>query len=248
VKRWYYQYFDSSSIAGASALHFTTEQERQKASRLSIPTNTYVVPIPYLVPASIADATDRDRSTLLFIGRLHPVKGLETLLRAFSVVRRQLPSARLVIAGSGESAYERSLHNQVNSLSLDKDVTFVGFVEAEAKERLLNTASALVLPSYQENFGIAAVEAMASGLPVIVTYDVDLWPDVESYHAGLVVKRDVDSLANAMFTILKDPHLRGTMGHNGSKLVRELYNHAAVGRNLLDLYDSVRKRERCVPA
>lgn len=238
LKRTYYALLESRNVAGAAALHFTAKQEWEKASRLRLPPRARIIPLPYTGPARTFERNDGEQ-TFLALGRLHPVKGLEMLLQAFSSIRQRLPEARLVIAGSGEPRYEAGLRRLANDLGLSGRVEFAGFVAGEEKQRLLERATVFVMPSYQENFGMAAVEAMAAGLPVILTKGVDLWPDVESYEAGLVVDHDAGALAAAMERAIGDAALRAAMGRNGAALVKAHYSHEVVGRALIDMYRDV---------
>ena len=240
-KRAYYALVESQTVAGAAALHFTTEKEREKASRLKLPPHAMVIPLPYEAPPSRFEA-DRREPVYLFLGRLDPVKGLELLLRAFALIRQSRPDARLVIAGSGDPRYERHLRRLADELGMHAHVQFTGHVTGEEKEHLLKSAAVFVLPSYQENFGVAAVEAMAAQLPVIVTRGVDLWPDVESHQAGIVVEHDLKQLASAMTRLLEEGKLRAAMGQNGAALVRNRYAPSVVGPELVDMYRGVVRR------
>ena len=243
VKRLYYGLIDSRTVRGAACLHFTTQQELTKASRLGFRTRTRVIPIPYERTGQVQRSPGGEPA-ILFLGRLDPVKGLDVLLPAFAQVRREVPDARLVIAGSGTKSYEAQLKQRVSQLGLTGSVEFPGFVEGAQKEALLERAALFVLPSHQENFGLAAVEAMAVGLPVIVTKGVDLWPEVQQADAGLAVEQDVAQLAPAMTRLLRDPEARQRMGRNGAALVRDKFSYQAVGRVLLEMYTEAVEERR----
>ena len=235
LKRLYYTLVDSKTISGAAVLHFTTEQELVKASRLGLTTRTKVVPIPF-AGTNGQGGPGRDVHTLLFVGRLHPVKGLETLLPALAKVKEELIGVKLVIAGSGPKGYERSLRQLATHLGVTDAVQFAGFVEGSHKDALLQRAAVFVLPSHQENFSLAAVEAMAAGLPVVVTKGCDLWPEVEKGAAGLVVEQDVEHLAGALVHLLRDDAARRTMGEKGVELVKHRFSHQVVGEALVTMY------------
>jgi glycosyltransferase involved in cell wall biosynthesis len=235
LKRVYFRFIDRATIRGAAAVHFTAPQEAAKAARLGFTTPCEVVSLPFSAsrPDTALPVAGQD---VLFLSRLHPKKGLDLLLSAFAQVVAAEPAARLVIAGSGDPAYEASLRNATNRLGLAKAVTFRGFVEGAQKHELLNSAAVFVLPSHEENFGVAVVEALASQVPVVITRGVDLWPDVMRYESGVVVDTNPAELAQAMLFVLRDPALRRRMAANASRQVRELYAYREVGTGLLDMY------------
>jgi glycosyltransferase involved in cell wall biosynthesis len=237
LKRLYFRLLDMRALRHACAIQFTTSQEFRKTDRLRLATRNVVVPIPYDL-INIRQSKASEDPTILFLSRLHPVKGLELLLQAISVVRATLPSVRLVVAGAGDAGYESSVRARARKLQLDDVVTFAGFVEGAAKEALFEKASVFALLSHQENFGVAVAEALARGIPVIITEGVDLADDVRAYQSGYVVNRDVGHVANALVKLLSDALLRRTMGANGRRQVAELYAPSKVGLQLESLYRS----------
>jgi len=235
LKRAYFRSIESASLNGAAAIHCTTDQEREQVAELGTTTPIQVIPHPY-ERVDYEDDFERDPNLILFLSRLDPMKGLELLLEAFANIRSAHPSARLVIAGSGDEAYEEKLRREVRELGIEKSADFVGFVEGTQKKRLLKQASIFALPSYRENFGIAAVEAMDAGAPVVVTTEVDTHPEIAEREAGIVIRPEVEQLAEALDTLLRDNTRRKEMGQNGQMLVEEEYDPKMVGEQVLDLY------------
>jgi len=182
-----------------------------------------------------------DSGLVLFLSRLDPMKGTDLLIQAFSEIRDDYPEAQLVVAGSGENSYEQKLRKQVRALGLEGVAKFPGFVEGVQKEKLLKSASVFVLPSHRENFGIAAVEAMDVGLPVIVTREVDTYPEIDRYEAGIVIEPDAGELAEALDTLLSDQERCEKMGEQGQRLVKQEYAPEKVGSKLLDLYHEAQR-------
>jgi glycosyltransferase involved in cell wall biosynthesis len=242
LKRAYFALIDRNLIQRSFALHFTAKQEAEKAGRFSLKPLRKVIPLPFAsrVPTVVREAASRD---VLFVSRLHPKKGLNLLIPAFGQIAAQYPDSRLVIAGSGEAAFESGLRAAVATSAMAERVTFVGFVEGREKERLLLNAAVFALPSYEENFGIAIAEALAVGLPVVITKGVDIWADVERYRSGFVAESTVEGVANAIDALLSDSSLRAEMGAQGKKQVAELYAPELVGEQLLDLYRSALRRK-----
>ena len=135
---------------------------------------------------------------LLFLSRIHPKKGLDQLLLAFS----RLPSLReravLVIVGDGDKAYVDSLKRMSADLRIDESVRWAGPLYDERKWVAFSSAELFVLPSHQENFGIAIAESLSMGTPVCTTTGVNTYPLVESYRAGLVCRDNKLALVNAL--------------------------------------------------
>jgi glycosyltransferase involved in cell wall biosynthesis len=100
-----------------------------------------------------------------------------------------------------------------------------------------------VLPSFSENFGVAVAEAMAAGLPVIVTPGVQIAPEIAAESAGLVVKGDVEPLGDAIAQLLNSPNLRRQLGENGKRLVSRRYCWSAIAQNLTDVYTAILQQQ-----
>ena len=172
---------------------------------------------------------------ILFLGRIsEPRKGLKYLLRAFMLVKNQLPNARLIIVGKGkESGYRRYLEKHGI-----KDVVFTGFVSEEDKPRYYRSAHVFCAPSLGgESFGITLIEAMASGLPVVAS-DIPGYASVlEHAKQGFLVEpKDKEALAIALLHLLDNPELRRTMGEAAS-LKADEYNWIKVSKRVLEFYD-----------
>jgi len=241
AKRLYFQAIDGPHLRRAAAVHFTTVAERDEAAwhGLGLDDRAHIVPPPFRGPS----AGDRDPGspsamhagpTVLFLGRLHPKKGLELLLEAWPAVRRAHPTARLVIAGSGTPRYDATLHATASALGAS--VSFTGFVAGEEKQVLLDRADLFVLPSHHENFGIAVLESVAAGVPVVLTAGVQLAPWVSARHVGRVTARERDALATAIAETLDDAALRARVAACGATLVTDDFGPARVGPALLAMY------------
>src|SRR5205823_5894989 len=120
---------------------------------------------------------------VLFMGRLHYKKGLDLLIPAFA--RAGIPDSVLLIAGP-DDGYLRQAKKLVAENNLADRVKFTGMLQGEQRISTLANADLFVLPSYQENFGIVAIEALAAGTPVIVSDQVNLWPEIVAAGVGAV--------------------------------------------------------------
>jgi len=252
LKRASFRLVESRILSGAAALHFTSEDERQQAREIGVDGPSAVIPpgvdvsqFDHLPPAQLfLDAYPRlsGRRIVLFLSRLDPKKGLDVLLPAFGMLRMRYPTAALVLAGSGDVTFEANLRRQAERLDLTDHIAFVGFLDGSAKRAAFSAASAFVLPSYSENFGIACAEALAAGLPVVISRHVGVAPDVERYGAGLVVEAQEDSVCEALAHLLEDPVAHALMALRARALAFEQYSLQSTVWRLRELYSQILER------
>ena len=240
-KRPYYHLLARRNLQHASAVHATSSFEEAGLARLGFSAKTHVIPLS--VDLSDSPVQHRYSSaplTLLFLSRLDPIKGLPTLLRAVSILREHFDvEVQLKIAGQGEAEYVFELQTLVKRLKISENVKFIGFLQGEAKLQALAEADVFVLPSYHENFSLAAAEALAAGLPVIVSDQVGIAQDVANANAGSVVPVDLPELLAEAIMKYRSPDVRFTAGANARKLAEQYYSKERFGDALLWLYENV---------
>ncbi len=243
LKRLSIRCIEAPILRRAAAVHFTSDAERVEAAALSIDMRSVVLPLgiePFrpVGPAALTAAFPQlvDRQFVLFMSRLDKKKNIEALLQAFAAIRCDVGDPCLVIAGSGDRSYAASLQALAEKLGLRESVLWVGFVSGAPKAALLEGANAFVLPSFSENFGIAAAEALMAGLPCILGRGVALTADVEAAGAGIGVSPDAGSIECALKTVLADAGLRMRMRLAARKLAEERYSLEAMGKSLAALY------------
>jgi len=237
AKKLYFRAFDRGNIAASSGIHFTTEGERQEGLRRVhyLGVRAFVVPPPWSgEPTARAPAA---RPELLFLSRLHPVKNLEALLRAWPQVLRVVPNASLVLAGDGDPGYVSSLHALVRDLGITGSTRFTGFATGDQKHALLASARAFALISFHENFGVAALEAIAAGLPLVLSPTVHIAPLVSAHRLGTAIDpSDSNALAAAVVTALTDIALQGHCATAGPALVQSAFSVETIAAQLLTMY------------
>lgn len=236
LKRAYMTFVEKSNLRRASAIHFTTKAERDASDWHGITwgARARVVPPPWIGGAITRQVASSAFPTVLFLSRLHPVKNIELLLDSWPAVLDRAPSARLVIAGEGDLAYTRTLRDR--AAALGESVAFVGHIDGAAKDQLLATAAAFVLPSFHENFGISVLEALAAGLPVILTAEVQLSEFVTEHALGVVAQRSAPAFADAIARVLGDNVLRRRCATDGAAIVARRFSPRVVGDALLQMY------------
>ncbi len=251
LKKFSFRLIEHRILSGAAVVHYTSEQERLEAAELGIVDRSVVIPNAVdmtIMPSGSMVGRFRarypqlaDRLIVLFLSRLDAKKGLDILLPAFSRIRTQYPQASLVLAGSGDAAFVERLQHEAVRLGIGADVLWTGFLSGEEKWSALADADLFVLPSYSENFGVAVVEAMACGLPVVVSDQVGIHQEIAAAQAGLVVRCDVAALTEACNQLLSDAPLRAVMGRNGQALARTDFSLEAVTERLVELYMKLTK-------
>jgi glycosyltransferase involved in cell wall biosynthesis len=247
LKALSFRIIESRILGNAAAIHYTSEQERMEATQAGVTATGAVVPLGIDVDAQ---AGDRDlflqsfpqaagRRIILFLSRIDPKKGLDILLSAFVRVRQQDSSTLLVIAGDGKPELVRDLKALSRRLGIASDILWPGFLSGSHKAAALAAAAVFVLPSYSENFGIAPVEALAAGLPCVISDQVGIADDVQTARAGLVVPCQPAALAEALLDAVRDQALRDSMSSNARSLARYKFSIDAMARSLVSLYESV---------
>lgn len=236
-KRPYYQLVEKRNLYGAYAVHVTSPPEREAIAALGVPRDRIaLIPIGIDPASRLAAPPLAPPVRLLFIGRLHPKKGIPLLLEALSQLRRAGVDAVLDVAGSGDESYARVLAGEVQRLGLGPAVRFVGFVTGEAKAQLLSSAHVFVLAAYDENFGISVAEAMAYGVPVVVSEAVGIAEDIHQAGAGRICATgDAAGLARAVKE-LTDPEERVACGQRAVALVASTFSVGAMKSRLVEAY------------
>ncbi len=162
---------------------------------------------------------------LLFLGRLHPKKGCDLLTRAFASVAAHDPGLHLVMAGPDPSDWGSTLRAELNTAGLADRVHWPGMLRGEAKWGAFAASEAFILPSHQENFGIAAVEALASSKPVLLAHPVNIAPDVERAGCALVEDDTLDGTRRLLERwIATSPPERDAMGERALATFQQLYD------------------------
>jgi glycosyltransferase involved in cell wall biosynthesis len=231
-------------MADAATIHYTAQAEFDRVKDSLGLTHGSVVPLgigssdSVLGPQASPPAVPALRGPyILFLSRLHPKKGLDVLIKAFVAVQKhqEFSEWRLVIAGDGDAAYVSSLKQLVSSNSADGFVSFIGWVSGDEKRDVLRKASLLVLPSSQENFGLCVLEALAEGVPVVVSRDVNLANDIADAGAGWISAIDVASLQKTISEAMAHEEQRLSRGLAG-KLFSKNFSWERIAEELEKMY------------
>ncbi len=185
-------------LRDARAVLFTTATERDLAATSFRPHRWNGIPVAYGISQPTGDPAAQiqafhakfpelaGRRYLLFMSRLHEKKGCDLLVGAFGRLAANFPDVDLVIAGPDQVRLQGKLQEVAARNGIDTRVHWPGMLSGDLKWGALRSAEAFVLPSHQENFGIAVVESLAAGRPVLISNQVNIWPDIQTDGAGLV--------------------------------------------------------------
>ena len=250
-KKLYGRLVEFPALRKASGLVFTHAEEerlaRQTCGRL---------PQGHVVPLGTEDPPELSRQHLqqqflddypelqnteriVFLSRLHEKKGLDLLLPAFAQIAAFRPACRLVLVGPGESDYVQSLKDRAQALGITDRVLFTGSLQGPHKWAALAAADVYVLPSYQENFAIALVEALRVGTPVVCSQRVNIWSDLAGARAATVCELTVESVAESILRLLDDRREAEQQGSRGASFATDNYTWPKSVDRLMEVYESL---------
>jgi glycosyltransferase involved in cell wall biosynthesis len=204
LKKWlYWPWADYRVLRDARAVLFTSEEERRAARESFWLYRCNEVVVNYGIAAPTGDPAAQKQAVLerfpelagkrvlLFLSRVHEKKGCDLLIKAFAKVAGRQAPLHLVLAGPcAQPEYLEGIRNLAADLCPASSVSFPGMLTGDLKWGMLQLAEAFVLPSHQENFGIAVAEALACGTPVLISNKVNIWREIEQDGAGLVDEDD----------------------------------------------------------
>ena len=225
----------------ADALHVTVPSEAADVRRLGLKNPVIVVPLGVRMPAPPTADTRHFKNSLLFTGRVTPIKALTNLVEAMATS----DGWRLRIVGPDQEGHTAELKALSGKEGVADRIDFVGPKYGDALEQEYLKADCFILPSFSENFGSVVVEALAAGLPVIAGKGTP-WQELEERKCGWWVENDPETLARTIqeMMALSDDERRA-MGARGRQLVEEKYQWPAIGRRMADAYESLLGRGEC---
>lgn len=244
-KRLASAFYEKRHLRGADCVRALCVPEYEAIRAYGLRNPVAVIPNGVVLPESDgsppgSDASHTGGKTLLFLGRIHPKKGLSGLIRGWASARRSSPRVaedwRLVIAGWDQVGHERDLRRIAEGLGVQTSITFAGPTFGEKKASALSNAAAFVLPSYSEGLPMAVLEAWAYGLPVLMTPACNL-PLGFSASAALPIETDPASIAEGLRTLFSMSDAdRTLMGRRGRNLVEKQFTWAHAAAQMKSVY------------
>lgn len=249
LKKLSLQSVEKNIFRGAAVIHYTSEQEKNEVPSLFRHIPSIITPLgidlePFLHLPSPGWLRSRfealgGRLVILFLSRLDSKKGLDILLSSFQQTIRQDVNAALVIAGDGEPTFVESLRKEVARLGIGADVIFTGFLNEKEKVAAMADADIFVLSSRSESFGVAVVEAMACGLPVIISDQIGIHPQVSESGAGFIVPCEEGALTKTLRELAMNDNLRHHMGLAAAALAKQQFSLEAMARAMVEIYERI---------
>ncbi|MFM0499404.1 glycosyltransferase [Paraburkholderia caffeinilytica] len=205
LKKWlYWPWAEYRILRDARAVIFTTEEERARARQSFWLYRAHERIVPYGATVPPLDAATsreaflqavpglRGKRIVLFLGRVHAKKGCDLLIDAFARVAGRDQSLHLVIAGPDETGWVANLRTQAQAAGIAHRLSLPGMLQGDLKWGAFHASDVFVLPSHQENFGVAVAEALGCGLPALISDKVNVWREIEADGAGMVAADTVD--------------------------------------------------------
>lgn len=238
-KKIFWHLLQAPALREAACFHATAESEYDDIRRLGFRQPVAIIPNGIDIPEGIAERS-RNSRTLLFLGRIHQKKGLDMLLPAWAAVQGRFPEWHLKIVGPDDGGYLRRMRQLADKLGL-KRVDFTGALLGEAKWQAYRDADLFVLPTYSENFGLSVAEALASGIPAIVTKGAP-WCDLEDRGVGWWIDISVSALVASLDRALSRPRTElDAMGTRGREWMKADFSWKRVCETMRQTYSWVRQ-------
>ena len=245
LKRIYEFLVVNRNLNKAIALHFTSEEEMRLVEPLKLKAKGMVIPNgldadKYVNLPSYGRFREKhnlsNAKIILHFGRINFKKGLDILVKAFAQVTRKRDDVRLIIAGPDNENYSVEVRKWLTQENIYSKAIFTGMLEGDDALEVLRDADIFALPSYSECFGMAVVEAMACGLPVVISNKVNIWREIDETKVGLVTSCDADEVATCFLKLLNNENERNRLGEAGKSFVREKYSWDSIVQKLLLAY------------
>jgi glycosyltransferase involved in cell wall biosynthesis len=243
-KMAYHQLVERTLINGATALHYTSQLEMDESAWLKLRPVPWINPNPVDLSEikhmplrgkwrSIQGIPD-DTTIILYLGRIEARKGIDLTIEAFAKIAALKKDMVLVLAGPDEDDYVSVLQALCKKYELNDRIIFTGYLDSQTRLAALADADVFILTSRAENFGVAVVEAMAAGVPVLVSNFVGLAPTIESSQAGLVTSLDSDDIARNLMQLVASKDLRSEFGRQARIVAHENYSPTHVARTMIE--------------
>jgi len=250
-KKWpYYKLIIEKILKKADAIHYTTQDEFSESHLfLKLRNNGFIVPNginllefkdlpPHENLASRYPAL-KGKKIILFLSRLDWKKGLDILAGAYGILAKKRDDVFLLVVGDGQENFKKKVKKWFEEAGVTDKVFFAGMLTGKEKLEAFSGSDVFVLPSYSENFGMVVVEAMACGLPVVVSNGVGMHHEIQETNSGIVTSLDKGELAEALDKMLNNKEMANQMVSNAGKLLVEKYEINKTAEEILKIFQKI---------
>ena len=252
LKKIYYNLIVRHMLKRAHGIHFTTEDEKNKVlDYLKINKNNFVISngidlaqFKVLPPKGCFKKKYPQlihNRYILFLGRINEKKGLDILVHAFRLLSEQYADLFLVIAGFDNDGYLKTVKELIGKTNISDKVIIPGPLVGKSKLEAYVDADLFVLPSYSENFGMAVIEAMACGCPVVLTNKVGIHETISANELGLVSETNVKSLKSCLNRVLLDGKLQKKFSKSAKEYVIKHFSSNSISSEILSKFKDILK-------
>jgi glycosyltransferase involved in cell wall biosynthesis len=202
-KAFFWPWTEYRVLRDAAAVIFTCEEERDRSRRSFSPYRCREQVIPFGISPPARDAEElrscffdtypelKEKRLLLFLSRIHPIKGCDLLIKAFAANAARDPHLHLVMAGPDQLGWMAQLKGQAAELGIAERISWLGMLSGDLKWGAYQAAEIFILPSHHENFGFVVIEALACGTPVLISKNVQIWREIVDAGAGFAESDDL---------------------------------------------------------
>jgi glycosyltransferase involved in cell wall biosynthesis len=229
---WHWQ---KEALEKADCLHATAESEYVDIRNKGLTAPVLILPNGIDIPTLEQRPTDNGLRKLLFLGRIHPKKGIDLLLRSWKMLAPRFPDWELLVAGPDNGGYMKTMIGLKNELELSR-VSFLGPVFGQEKTKIYQSSDLFVLPTHSENFGLTVAEALANNVPAIVTKGAP-WEGLNLNGCGWWIEHNESKLYDILFQAMTmTRHELQKMGDRGRNWMANEYSWEEIGRKLSETY------------
>ena len=232
--------FEYKNLRTADCMHALCLSEYESMRQFGLNNPIAIMPNGYNLPSNLSFDRNHEKKVMLFVGRIHPKKGIRELLSAIKLVKDENPELlakwEFRIAGWDQNGHIQELMSQSTNLGLDEYVKFIGSVYADKKDEEMRKANAFVLTSFSEGLPMSVLEAWAYKLPVLMT---DYCNIPEGFEANAAIRVDTtpESIKAGLISILSmDDAKLNEIGENGYNLVKEKFTWEHIARQSVEVY------------
>lgn len=246
-KHFYYALFEKPALQQSSAIHVLANSEANNLKSLGfqhtivVPNGIHlqefeILPEPELFYQKFP--ATRNKTIILFLGRIDPKKGLDLLAPAFAKVHQKFPHTHLVVAGPDSIGFLPTAQHYFEQAGVQESVTFTEMLSGSLKHAALAAASLYVSPSYSEGFSMSVLEGLASGVPCVITTGCN-FPEAAAAKAAHVVNIDTDAIADALIHCLSHPQQAKIMGDRAREFILKNYTWEQSAKKLTQVYQAI---------